>query len=87
MELRIIYQHSPHCDDMADGTEENEEVEHGVHVSSLVDAVEHCTGDIAHALSHNPCKRTGWQGLCQRLQCHKNGETHQDEANGFEMTV
>ena len=51
---QILHEHVPDGDDMTDGTGEDEEMEHGMHVFLLIERIEHSTRDVADALGNNP---------------------------------
>ena len=61
--LDIFHQNVPNGDDVADATCQNKEMEHGMHVSLLVDAVEDGTRDIAYTLGDNPNHRGRGDGI------------------------
>ena len=52
--LDIFHENIPNCNDVADTTSQNEEMEHGMHVFLLVDAVEYGARNVADAFCHNP---------------------------------
>ena len=47
-------QYIPYRHDVAYFAEEDEEMEHGVHILALVQRVEHRTGDVGHAFGDKP---------------------------------
>ena len=61
--LNIFHQNIPNGDDVADATSQNKEMEHGMHVFLLVDAVEHGSRNVAHALGDDPSHRGGRYGI------------------------
>ena len=61
--LDIFHQNVPNGDDVADATCQNKEMEHGMHVFLLVDAVEHGSRDIADALGDDPRHRGCGYGI------------------------
>lgn len=61
--LYVFHQDVPYGDDVADAACQDEEVEDGVHVSLLVDAVEDGTRDIAYTLGDNPNHRGRGDGI------------------------
>ena len=61
--LNVFHQNVPNGDDVADATCQNKEMEHGMHVFLLVDAVEHGSRNVAHALGNDPRHRGGGYGI------------------------
>ena len=82
----MFHQHIPDGDDVADGAGEDEEMEHGMH-EPLAEAVEDGSGDVAHALGDDPRYGSRADGEEQRLEGDEHGETHEAEADGFEVAV
>ena len=50
----IQSQHHPGGYHVADVAEDDEDVEHGVYVGHLLEAVEHGAHDVGHAFTHDP---------------------------------
>ena len=53
---------------MANGACQNEEVEHGVHIATLVQAIEDCSSDIAYTLGNNPNDGGSRDAVDKRLE-------------------
>lgn len=70
--LHISHQHVPHGNDVTDGAGEDKEVEHAVHVSALVQAVEGGSRDVTHALRDDPCHCCRTHIVNQRLEGYKH---------------
>ena len=51
---RILHQHVPYGNDVADAAEEDEEMKDGMHKALLVETVEDGTGDVGNALGDYP---------------------------------
>ena len=51
---RILHQHIPDGDNVADAAEEDEEMEDGMHEALLVETVEDGTGDIGNTFGYYP---------------------------------
>ena len=85
--LDISHQDVPYGDDMADASCQDEEVEHGVHVFLLVDAVEHRTSDVAHSFSDDPYHSGRRHGADEWLESHQYGEPHSHEAESLQVAV
>ena len=77
----------PNGDEVAECTEDNEEMENGVHVFAAVERVKSCTGYIHHALGYYPCDGLGGKNLEKRTEGNDDRESHTDEREGFEITV
>lgn len=84
---RIVEQHVPDGDDVADASGKYEEMEHGVHESALVEAVEEGSGDVAHALGHYPCHGSGAHAVDKRLEGNKHRQPHADETERLGIAV
>ena len=68
---------------MADTSCQHKEVEYGMHVFFLVDAVEYSTRDVADAFGDNP-PDCGWGNrIDKRLEGNENRETHADKAKSL----
>ena len=52
--LQLLHEDIPDGDDVADGAGKDEEVEYGVHVFLLIQAVEDGTCDVTDALGNQP---------------------------------
>ena len=63
MWLDVFHEDVPYSDDVADASCQYKEVEYGVHVSLLVDAIEYGSSDIAYAFGDDP-DDSGW---CHRI--------------------
>ena len=74
--LEILHQHVPDGDDMADGTGENEEMEHRVHVFLLMEGIEHGTRDITDTLSYEPDDGRRRYGIHQRPEGYEYTQAH-----------
>ena len=85
--LDVLHQDVPDGDDMADAAGKNEEVEHGMHISLLVDAIEYGTRDIAYALGDDPNHRGRGNRVDERLECHQYRETRAHEAERLQIAV
>ena len=90
--LYVLFSDIPHQDipyrhNVTDTTCKDEEMEHGVHEPSLVDAIEHCSCDVAHALSDNPgdSPRTGT--VYQRLKRYQHTQSHAHKADCLQVAV
>lgn len=62
-------------------------MEHGMHVFLLVDAVEHGSRDVAHALGDDPSHRGGRYGIYQWLESHEHRQSHAHKAGGLQVAV
>lgn len=85
--LDIFHQNVPNGDDVADATSQNKEMEHGMHVFLLVDAVEHGSRNVAHALGDDPSHRGGRYGIYQWLESHEHRQSHAHKAGGLQVAV
>lgn len=72
---------------MADGAEEDEEMEDGVHVAAVVERVEDGSGDVADTLGDNPHHGGGGHAGQQGLERHEHRQPHQAEADGLYVAV
>ena len=85
--LKLLHEHVPDGDDVADAAGKYEEVENGVHVLALVQRVEDGAGDVADALGDDP-REGGWRDAVEQgLQGDEDAETHADEAEGLDVRV
>ena len=84
---RILHQHVPYGDDVADAAEEDEEMEDGMHEALFVETVEDGTGDVGNALSYYPCDSGGADTVEKGLEGDKDGQAHAYETKGFEIAV
>lgn len=72
---------------MADASCQDEEMEDGVHVSLLVDAVEDGTRDIAYALGDNPNHRGWGHGVVKRFEGDQYRQAHAHKAKRLQVAV
>ena len=84
---RILHQHIPYGDDVADAAEEDEEMEDGMHEALFVETVEDGTGDVGNALGYYPWDGSGADTVEKGLEGYKNRQTHAHKTKGFEITV
>ena len=61
---------------MADTTSKDEEVENGVHITTVPEGIEQRTGDIAHTLCNDPDDGGRADGIHQRLKGDKDAHAH-----------
>jgi len=85
--LNVFHQNIPNSDDVADATSQNKEMEHGMHVFLLVDAVEYGSRNVAHALGDDPSHRGGRYGIYQWLESHEHRQSHAHKAGGLQVAV
>ena len=85
--LYVFHQDVPDGDDVADASCQDEEVEDGVHVSLLVDAVEDGTRDIAYALGDNPNHRGWGHGVVKRFEGDQYRQAHAHKAKRLQVAV
>ena len=72
---------------MADGAREDKEMEHRVHVFLLMEGVEHRTRDVADALGDEPDDGRCRDRVHQRLEGHKDTQSHAHETEGLHVRV
>ena len=84
---RILHQHIPYGDDVADAAEEDEEMEDGMHEALLVETVEDGTGDVGNALGDYPWDGGSTDTVEKGLEGYKDRQTHAHKTKGFEITV
>ena len=51
---RILHQHNPYGNDVADTAEEDEEMEDGMHEALIVETIEDGTGDVGNTFGYYP---------------------------------
>lgn len=85
--LYVFHQDVPDGDDVADASRQDEEMEDGVHVSLLVDAVEDGTSDVAYALGNDPSHRGRGDGVKQWLEGDQYRQAHAHEAERLQVAV
>ena len=85
--LDIFHENIPNCNDVADATSQNEEMEHGMHVFLLVNAVEYGTRDVADSFGNNPPDRSGGYGINQRFEGNQHRQSHTHKADGLQVAV
>ena len=51
---RILHQHIPYGNDVADAAEEDEEMEDGMHEALIVETIEDGTGDVGNTFGYYP---------------------------------
>ena len=85
--LDIFHENIPNCNDVADATSQNEEMEHGMHVFLLVDAVEYGTRNVADSFGNNPPDRSGGYGINQRFEGNQYRQSHAYKADGLQVAV
>lgn len=83
--LQLLHQDIPDGDDVTDGACEDEEVEYGMHVFPLVQAVEDGSRDVAHPLGYQPDDCSGRHAIHQRFKGHKDAQAHTYETEGFQI--
>ena len=85
--LQPPHQNIPHRNDVTYRTGEHKEVEYGVHIPLLAQAVEGGTCDISHTLGYNPyyCRRT--HTVHQRTERYKHTQSHHNVACRFYVSV
>ena len=84
---RILHQHIPYGDDVADAAEEDEEMEDGMHEALLVETIEDGTGDVGNTFGYYPWDGSGADTIEKGLEGYKNRQTHAHKTKGFEITV
>lgn len=72
---------------MAYAAGENKEMEHGMHVTALVETIEHGSGHIHHSLGYDPRHSGGTHAIEQRLERHKYLQPHAHETERLKMAV
>ena len=85
--LDIFHENIPNCNDVADATSQNEEMEHGMHVFLLVDTVEYGARDVADSFGNNPPDRSGGYGINQRFEGNQHRQSHTYKADGLQVAV
>ena len=85
--LDIFHENIPNCNDVADATSQNEEMEHGMHVFLLVDTVEYGTRNVADSFGNNPPDRSGGYGINQRFEGNQYRQSHAYKADGLQVAV
>lgn len=65
---RILHEHVPDGDDVAEAAGEHEEMEDGVHETAFVEAVEDGAGYVADAFSDYPCDGRRTHGVDERAE-------------------
>ena len=83
----VLHQHIPYGNDVADASCQHEEVEHGMHITRLVETVEHCSRYIAHALSDYPNDSCCRNRIDKRLEGYKHRQSHTHKAERLHITV
>ena len=81
--LDIFHENIPNCNDVADATSQNEEMEHGMHVFFLVDTVKYSTCDVANTFCNNPPDCGMGNRIDKRLEGNENREAHADKAKSL----
>ena len=69
--LDVFHEDIPNCDNVANASCQNKEMEYRMHKSLLIDAVENGSSNVADALCDNPDNRGWGYGIYQRLECDK----------------
>ena len=85
--LDIFHENVPNCNDVADATSQNEEMEHGMHVFLLVDTVEYGARNVADAFGNNPPDCGGGYGVYQRFKGNQYRQSHTYKADGLQVAV
>ena len=81
--LQPPHKYIPHSHDVAHRTCEHEEMEDGVHISTLAESVERSTGDEAYALCHYPYYCRGVDAMHQRFESNEYTQAHSHVADGL----
>lgn len=83
----VFHQYIPHGDDMAQGADQHEEVEHGVHIPFPVERIEHGTCDVSQTLRDNPYDGSRRYRVDERLEGYQHGESHAHEAERLDIRM
>ena len=83
--LNILHQYIPDGNDMTDASRQNEEMEYGVHIALVVEAIEDGTCDVGYALSDNPDDSGSRYGIYQGFEGHQDRESHANKAERLDI--
>ena len=72
---------------MADGAQQDKDVENGVHIGLLVERIEEGTRDIHHTFGDDPRRRNHARRIPKGTKRHKDRKAHQYITDGLKMTV
>lgn len=84
---RILQQHIPDGDDVAEAAGEHEEMEDGMHETAFVEAVEDGAGYVADAFSDYPCDGRRTHGVDERAESDEDRQAHSHETDGLHVAV
>ena len=84
---RILHQHIPYSDDVADAAEEDEEMEDGMHEALIVETIEDGTSDVGNTFGYYPWDGGSADTVDKGLEGYKDRQTHAHKTEGFEITV
>ena len=79
----VVFQNIPNREDMANGSSQNKEMEHGMHVRTLVEGIEQGSGDVADSFANDPTHGMGTDGIHQWIEGNQYYQSHQTIADGF----
>ena len=68
--LEIFHQYVPDGNDVAETTDENEEMEDGVHIPLFIKGIEDGTSDVTDTLGDNPDNGSCRYGIDEGLKGH-----------------
>ena len=83
----VVFQNIPNRKDVANGSSQNKEMEHGMHVRTLVEGIEQGSGDVADPFANDPTHGMRADGIHQRFEGNQYYQSHQAIADGFQMTM
>ena len=72
---------------MADGAQQDKDVENGVHIGFLVERIEEGTRDVHHTFGDDPRRGNHARRIPKGTKCHNHRQAHQHITDGLEMTV
>ena len=72
---------------MADGTQQDKDVENGVHIGLLVERIEECSRDVHHTFGDDPRRGNHARRIPKGTKRHNHRQAHQHITDGLEMTV
>ena len=84
---RILHQHIPYGDDVADAAEEDEEMEDGMPEALLVETIEDGTGDVGNTFGYYPWDGGGADTVEKGFEGYKNWQAHAHKTKGFEVAM
>ena len=72
---------------MADGTQQDKDVENGVHIGLLVERIEECSRDVHHTFGDDPRRGNHARRIPKGSERNKDRKAHQYITDGLKMTV